>query len=269
MSIFSFRSIRKRLAPRWLTEGEGELVGYSLDLLKDGFIQRAYLGMLARLPENGPNGETAPHDALTAMGRDRGRIQGISETDADYAVRLKGWLAAWKTAGNPYTLMRELASYLEPGFSFRTVDARGNWYSRAADGTETTLLQQGNWNWDGDHPERWSRFWVVIYPNGVWEVEPLTWGDPSDTPWGSDLATDMLGLTVVTQEQVTKVKAIVRDWKPAGTRCVNIIVSPDETSFEPATPEPDGNWGSWGFYDALSGIRIPGRLDTARYLGVV
>lgn len=256
----NFRKSRKRLAPRWLTEGEGELVGYSLDVVKDAFIERLRLGFLARLPENGPNGETAPVDALEAMGRDRGLKRGLSNTDAEYAERLKNWLNVWKTAGNPYTLMGQLAAYLGPLPSFRTVDVRGNWYSRDADGTESAILDEGNWDWDGADLARWSRFWVVIYPNGLW-TSVDDWAD-TDLDWAE---ADHTWGTTATNEHVAGVKSIIQDWKPAGTRCVDIIIALDSASFDPSTPEPDGTYGRWS--KTVDGIRVASRLSTARYWG--
>ncbi len=259
----TFRTLRKFLAPRWLTTGDGELVGYALDIVKDAFVKRARLGLLVRFPQNPQTGEPAPADALTAMGRDRRVIAAIDETPEEYAARLLEWLDDRRTAGNPFTLMRKLAEYLGAGCMFRTVDVRGNWYTRAVDGTETSLLKQGNWNWDGDlSGTRWSRFWVIIYPPAsLWTVNTgQGWGDPTVQGWGD------LGKTwgtTATPGEVDTVQFIVNDWKPAGTRCVNIIVAFDPASFDPATPEPDGTWGRWS--KIVDGVRVRSRLSTARY----
>ena len=135
----------------------------------------------------------------------------------------------------------------------------------AADGTRSVAINKANWDWDSDPYAlvRWSRFWVVIYPNGLWSPGP-NWGDagfvygtPGQT-WG----------TTATTDQVASVQAIVSDWKPAGTRCVNIIVAFDNASFDPATARdgsglPDGTWGRWGKY--VGGVAVPARLATARY----
>jgi hypothetical protein len=254
----TFRTLRKFLAPRWLTEGEGGLVGYALDLVKDAFLQRLYQGHLARFPQNGPNGETAPTDALTAMGRDRRVIRGIFETDAQYALRLITWLDERKTTGNPFTLMRQLHAYTGTanGVSFRTVDVNGNWYSRSATGVETSSVDLGNWNWDGDTAQ-WSRFWVIIYPGTLWVAES-TWGSGV---WGDTTGT--LGSTA-TPEHAASLRAIVADWKPAGTTG-EIILALDPVSFSPAAPEPDGTWGKWYVYSGTDAV--PSRLATARYSG--
>jgi hypothetical protein len=257
----TFRTVRRRLSPRWLNDGEGGLVGYSLDLIKDAFLERARLGLLAGYPQNGPNGETAPTDALAEMGRDRRVVRGINETDEDYAARLRTWLTDRRTAGNPFTLMRVLAGYIGTGSSFRTFDVRGNAYSRSEAGVETSSLDTGLWDWDGI-TSRWSRFWVVIYPPaGLWSESTNDWGDAGldykdiGLAWGSTML----------PSQASTIRALVNDWKPGGTRCVNIIVAFDPASFAPGAPEPNGLWGRWS--KTVAGVRVASRLSTARYLG--
>ncbi len=254
-----FRTTRKKVTVRWLTEGEGELVGYALDIVKDAFEERLFRGLLARFPYNAPDGTTAPPDALAAMGRDRRVVRGINESDADFAARLIKWLDDRKTAGNPWTLMRRLSEYLGAGPAFRTVDASGNWFSRDADGVESVLLNQDNWDWDGDTTGRWSRFWVIIYPNGLWTTTVDDWGDV-DLDWAE--ADHVWGCTA-TPEQVQTVRSLVNDWKPGGTVCVNIIIAPVTSSFDPTAPEPDGLWARWS--KTVDGVRVPSRLNTARY----
>jgi len=201
---------------------------------------------------------TAPPDALAAMGRDRRVIRGINETDASYALRLTRWLDDRRRAGNPYMLMQKLAEYTGAGPAFRTVDARGNWFSRAADGTESALLKQENWDWDGSEiGDRWSRFWVVVYPNGLWTDGPtwgsFTWGEPNLT----------LG-TTATPEHVVTLRHIVNDWKYGGTKCVSIIIALDDASFDPTAPDPDGSWGRWAKYSGDTVVES--RLNTARFV---
>ncbi len=256
----NFRKLRRFLGPSWLTsEGESGLVGYSLDLVKDGFIERLELGLYSQMPGGtvlGQPADVAPADALAAMGRDRRVVRGFEESDESYAARLIAWLDDRRTAGNPYTLMQKLAEYTGQGPAFRTVDARGNWYSRAADGTRSLVLATGNWDWDSTPLTDWSRFWVIIYPNGLWTEGPdygaATWGDVPGT-WGS----------TATSEEVQTIRFLVGDWKPAGTICVKVIVAFDPNSFDPSSPEPDGLWGHWS--KNVAGVQVPARLSTARY----
>jgi hypothetical protein len=72
-------------------------------------------------------------------------------------------------------------------------------------------------------------------------------------------------------DQVQNVISLIKAWKPAGTKCINLIVAFDNTSFNPTTARdgtglPNGTWGSWS-----TGGRIrvaSGRLSTARFVGV-
>lgn len=262
----SFRLLRGGQVPHWLASGEGAAVGYTADVLKDAFAERARLGHLARFPQNGPTGEvTAPEDALAAMGRDRRVVRGIGESAVSFARRLLRWLDDRKRAGSPFALMQKLSEYVGPatGASFRTVDQRGNWFSRSSDGTESYLLGQANWDWDGEPATKWSRFWVIIYPGSRWAPAPA-WGTPA-TDWGTN---DFSWGSTATGEEVRTVRSIVADWKPAGTRCVGIIVAFDPASFEPSAPPgdpglPDGTWGRGS--KLSSGISVPSRLSTAIY----
>lgn len=262
----NFRLARKFAGPSWLTTGDGELLGYALDTLKDAFVNRLYNGLFARLPQNDPTGvTTAPDDALAAMGRDRRIVRGFSEPAPQYAARLIRWLDDWQTAGNPFALLKQLAAYCgsTPAPSFRTVDVRGNWFSLDSAGNQTVDINQANWDWDGDPSAlvKWSRFWVIIYPNGLWAVD-RNWGDGG--LWGDGRTWG----TTATPDQVASIQQIVADWKPAGTRCVNIIIAFDSTSFNPLTARdgtglPNGTWGGWG--KLVNGQWVPSRLSTARY----
>lgn len=260
----TFRTTRKLLAPRWLTSGEGELLGYALDLLKDAYAQRALKGLLIRFPQQDPLGTPAPADALAAMGRDRRVVKGFGESDESYARRLRRWLDDRRKAGNPFALMERLAEYTGEGCKFRTFDNTGNCFTRETDGSTSYLLSVASgggsastWVWDGD-TSKWSRFWVVIYPPAsLWTVGP-NYGD-GDT-YGQ---TGLTWGATATPEQVNTIQRIVNDWKPAGTRCVNIIIAFDPNSFDPEATEPDGLWGKWS--KNVGGVQVPSRLSTARY----
>jgi hypothetical protein len=208
-----FRRAFYRLAPRWLTSGEGELVWYSIGLVLDGMAQRFDDSLRARMPTY------APDDALSYLGRDRKIRRGLSEPRATYASRLIRYLDFLRFQGNPYALMDQLHAFIgKSGVVLRTVDRRGNWYTRNADGTRSYVLNAGNW---------------------LWDEEPAL-------------------------EESAGVRAIIRDWKPAGTTCEWILI----TSADPAvTYHPEGSdvvsedWGNWS-----KGVpRRPSRNANARY----
>lgn len=255
-----FRTRNKQFGPRWLVDDDDEStrIQYSLDLVLDAAMRRTYLGMLARYPDAAA--ELGIEGALEAIGRDRRTLRGLGpETDASYATRLKRWLHDAKKRGSPFMLMQKLQEYIAAGSSFRTVDARGNWFSRSATGVETYTLNTGNWNWDSTVPSspQWSRFWVIIYPGTRWS-HSANWG--SGQLWGD---TERTWGTTATPSEVAGVRGIVADWKPAGTRCQNIIIAFDAASFNPASPEPDGTWGKP--HKVVAGVHVPSRLTTADY----
>lgn len=242
-----------RLAPSWLTSGDGELVLYSLGRVEDEWMERLRQGLNARFPTR------APSDALGAIGQDRRIVKGFVEADATYASRLLRWLDDWKTAGNPFSLMQQVKAY-SGATRLRTVDQRGNWFTLDGD-DQAYVFDQGNWDWDGLPDTNWSRFWLIIYSEtGPWErVEWGThdWGEAGRT-WGS----------TATPEEVKSIRGIVRDWKPAHAKCVKIIVSFEDDAFDPTDaqpPLPDGTWGrNWKY---SGGVVVRTRDDRAIYWG--
>lgn len=255
--ITPFREWRAKFTPSWLQTGEGGLLGEALDWMKDAFIERMFASLLVRFPD------AAPEDALAAMGRDR-RVFGSINPDDDYRARLKTWLDDRKFTGSAFELIRAISTYTGPIPRIRTVDARGNWYTREfvslTDYTDTYQIDEGNWDWDGITGRR-SRFWVIIYPGTLWEEEVGSLEVDSDEEL--DPYTESTLGTTATAEHVAMVRAIVADQKPDGTRCMGIIIALDDASFDPTAPEPDGTWGGFSVNDA--GTQVAGRLDTARY----
>lgn len=254
-----FRTRNRQFGPPWLVDDDEEstLIQYSLDLVLDAALQRTYLGLLAKLPDTAA--ELGIAGALEGIGRDRRILRGLGpEAAATYATRLKAWLPDAKKRGSPFALLKVLQQFIGGGSSMRTVDARGNWFSRSAAGVETYTLNTGNWNWDSTvSAANWARFWVIIYPGTRWSHAP-TWG--SGELWGD---TEKTWGTTATPSEVAQVRGIVADWKPAGTRCVNIIIAFDAASFSPTAPEPDGKWGKP--HKMVGGVWVPSRLTTADY----
>lgn len=248
----------QRILPTWLTSGEGGGVPASLSLMIDDFAARAKLGLLARFPAYAPD-----DTALAAMGRDRLIVRGINEPSEAYAARLARAFDDHKQRGNPFAMLRQLRAYLQADCVVRTVDRRGNWFTIEADGSESTSINAGNWDWDGGSLAEWARFWIIIYPVGgtdPWSISG-DWGDAD--LWGAGVwgtAGKTIGTTATT-DQVAAVRQIVRDWKPAGTFCEWIIVAFDDATFTPdGATDPGGEWGTWGNHTGS-----PVRLASARY----
>lgn len=250
--------------PKWLTDGDGGKVAASLALMADDFAARARLALISRFPSYAPDDA-----ALAAMGRDRLIVRGINEPSAAYAARLTRAFDDHRTRGNPFAMLRQLRAYLQTDCVVRTVDRRGNWYTIAEDGTESTTINAANWNWDGGALSSWSRFWVIIYPTGgdalgrgarPWAVSG-NWGDADLYGDGLFGHADLTFGTTATTDQVAAVRQIIRDWKPAGSICEWVIVAFDAATFTPAgATNPAGAWGNWS-----NGTGGPVRLASARY----
>jgi hypothetical protein len=135
-----------KLVPSWLSTGDGEKVLHTLGRVTDGFIERARQSLTARFPTySGPTG-------LAMLGDERGIIKGRDEGNAGYARRLRGWrgLRGHKVRGNPYAMLYQIWNYFG-GMTVREVDAAGNVFTTARDGTES-VTHGGVWNWDSDPP---------------------------------------------------------------------------------------------------------------------
>lgn len=258
MSV-GFRDLIRENSPPWLRRKWGERFLYVPGLVLDAFTHWAIDGVRARFPDNGDR-----VDHLGALCRDRRIVRGFAEPAEALRVRLKRWRIDHRTRGNAVSMLNQLAAYLT-GYAvpMRYVNDRGTWITRDPDGTITIERLAGNWDWDTKYPlTARTRFWVILYPPAeLWE--PLgTYADGHR--WAGGGGTHG---TTATREQVDAVRSIVRDWKAAGSRCVNIILAFDPASFDPSDPPgaplPDGTWGRYGA-DVL-GVRRPARLATARY----
>jgi len=272
--IRTFRELFYHLAPSWLvgrpsvedTDHEGEKVAWSISVVLDAFAERTRQSLQARFPSR------APWDAMPLMSRDRKIVRGIGETDAQFAARLLPWLTRHRTRGNPFAMLRELRDYLNADCRVQTVDDASNWFEIDYDGTESYTLGTGAWDWDDasvwtGSGTSWSRFWVIIYPTAAGEP----FAAPADLWGGAGLYGGSWGFagttwgTTATPEEIAMLRRIVREWKPAGTRCEWIIIAFDDTKFGPAgTAIPAGEYGAWSKNSA--GVRVAAREPTARYI---
>lgn len=106
------------------------------------------------------------------------------------------------------------------------------------------------WNWAGAWGARWARFWVLVH--GGWEPGPAI-GDPD--LWDGAIGTP--GFTIgstYTLADIAIMRAVIADWKMAGSRCDHIILCPGD-----AEPVPDGTWDKPANRDP-SFRYIPGNL---------
>lgn len=254
----TLRDTVRKFIPDWMANANGYRFFYALALVCDLLIQFTVEGVFAKMPDS------APTVALDYIGRDRRIRRGIGESDASYSLRLVRWLDDWRSAGSAYAILRQIAAYLNAPGMLRLVAANGTWWTLHPDGTteKHVTLPTKNWDWDG-HSNLWARFWIILYASDYGWVRDGTWGDGER--WGDDPTSTWGAIVPLTTVQT--VRAIVHDWKSGAAVCKNIIVSFDNTAFNPLAapgpPLPDGTWALPG--RLVVGVEVPARDSRAIY----
>jgi hypothetical protein len=244
----TLRETIESLAPPWLKAYWGQRFKYNVGTMMDTLWGTADQGATARMPGYGTL------EALSALGRDRQILRGRNETDDAYILRLQQAVDTWHLAGNPDRLLKQLFAYFSPfnpviryvtaGFdrSYGNLIPVNTYATIGFEDGVAYSYRSGhdyNWNWDGQPNDH--RFWIILYIIGP-IIQGQQWGgfDWGDgTTWGSSATADI----------ILDVKAIIKKWKCAGTKCDNIIVvnSSESLTFgaptlPPGPPMPDGNW---------------------------
>jgi hypothetical protein len=263
MTVVRLRDQLRKWVPWWLQDrrlSSGKTAGFRflwvMVATLDAFLEWILQGLQAAWPGKG----TAT--ALPFIGRSRGIIRGVSDTDASYVARLIAWLDKWKNAGSQLQLAIELHEYIAGNPMVRIVNRAGQWVTVAADGSVTRT--NAAWDWDSiSNPERagfWSELWVIVYP----------------TPWalrGGSLGslTGYDGFSLGHLASIVEwdaIKTIIAQWKSAHTYVRAVIWTSDVTLFDPAVPasKPNGLWGQWSVAGG-TGTRVASsrNLTTCRY----
>jgi hypothetical protein len=161
--------------PPWLQGNNSGKFEQEFGGVKDSFLDRARLGVLARMPgaatrevppiQSGDPTPVAPTDALDLIGADRLRRRAPSETDSAYAPRL---ITAWEDfalLGGPLGLLTELATLGYTGANIIQDNGR-YWYLTGAtltSGTLMTMINRGRAGWMFDtRDDLWSRFALLF-----------------------------------------------------------------------------------------------------------
>lgn len=240
-----FRDMFQRYTPAWLRDRSRSVVGlsagyrflYSMIEALDDQAQVMLEGLQASWP-----GVGTP-SALPLIGKSRGIVRGVSETDESYGARLQTWLDSWAGAGGAESIALQLHGYIAGGPKVRVISRLGRCVTCDTSGAVTRqLVPQSFWDYVS-HPERFNRWWdewIIIYPD-QWSHSPDTIGTGTiggDLGWGHD----------VTRAENDAIRAIVDTWKAAHSHVVAIIWCNDNSLFDPANPGTtwlDGTCGGW------------------------
>lgn len=157
------RDLVRDIAVPWLQGKNAYRLQYALALMLDDALDMQYAAVEHKFPGY-VSGESLPY-----IGRERGLIRGLFETDARYATRLLGWIESWKRRGSPQELMRQLRAYHAPELGeVQIVYRNGTRYVGAPSGTITRDML-ADWQPD-DRPDLWCRIQVFIRIN-VYHLE--------------------------------------------------------------------------------------------------
>ena len=279
------------MAPPWLVGAVGKAklvtIGQTMDQLFTGPNSRLTQALCARYPTK------CDATALPFIGNDRLIPQGPNETTTSYRGRLRTSVQLFKLlAGTPWGTMRAaLGCILPQKPRIRHVHSSGSgsgngvssWdtFDAGADVTQPpwhvaqvpSSPTASNWVWDSSYdafpatvPAAWWRFWLIIYATGVpWATASSTWST-SGKLWGD--STKCWGFqnpSTVFQQ----IALVTNQWKANNSWCRWIVVSFDDTLFDPWQPSdgthnPAGNFGRWS--QISSNQYIPTRFTSARYI---
>lgn len=244
---------------------------YSFALVADATLEAVLQGMGARLPGYGT--ETA--DGRIA--RDRGIRRGFAETHVSFAARVIDWLTAHRKQGSAWELMRQVQGYcgpVKPRIRHVWVNeirepSIAVWRTLNSDGTiEQVIAEASNFAFDGLESVLGSRAWLIIYatpPNEPW-ISDGTWDDTAALTWDEDLNVNGTWGSTALRSHVEGIWDIIREWRSAATVYPHVIISFDDTLFDPLAanpPNPDASWIYDGKVDA--GAMVAARAGDAIY----
>ncbi len=257
-----FRASAEVFCPPWLRGYVGSRYVYAGAIQWDVLSEFTRIGVIQRYPS------LAQTAALTQLGKDRKIFRGLSESDANYAERLRRFKGTWKLAGNAPTLLRQLWELLAPNASRIRYVVNGydgaagagtqfaDWWTIDGTGLSFERVSPSNWDWDGSYGKN-VRFWIIVYRDDLtpakWGVPPYAWGEDG-LFWG--------GSPSSTRDWVVDTFNVVQTFKAAGSHMGPfplyggglIVADPSFTgapwgpagpfapSYAPGYPMPDGTF---------------------------
>jgi hypothetical protein len=244
--------------------------------------------------------------ALPLLLLDRRLRRGPQTSDDAVRRYARLWIDQWQLAGLFSGLLLAAQAFLAPDYPQIRIWTRGNGSVQTcytiAEGTvgralklpgytplaaspvgDTSLGERLRWagvisqvdvpagtmDWDSvSHPSysaRWWHFWMTIHGKPLW----VPW--QYDTVYDYDTPSLATGTNYWPGEMDT-LDLIVRDCAPHETRCVSMVLCPNNTSWDPEDPNvgdpgfgwPDGYWGYETKDDGMGNI-IPAKNTDFRY----
>lgn len=98
----SYAKWQVQIAPSWLQRAYGSALLSSLGGIKDTFVDQLRQATKAKMPTQ------APLDALAHIAAERGLPQGVGESNAAWALRLRNAWSPWAFASSGYSILTAL-----------------------------------------------------------------------------------------------------------------------------------------------------------------
>lgn len=209
-----FRDYAVALSPAWLRQPKGTAFMRGMGDVRDWMAERVRQSVLARFFTH------ATRDALNYGGMERQLVRSPSDTDVQYADRLRAAWDIWPWAGTPFGVLSELKASGYPDVSL--LIALGKIYRLDVGGALVTVDAPGGFMFS---LPLWNTFAAVF------DALPAHWGGV--VPGNSS-------------DEANKVRGILNRWKPAHAILDKIVI----LNGGPVWGYPEtGEWGdggSWG-----------------------
>lgn len=216
----NYENFQPSILPAYLARVNGRAYAATLGMLKDQLSDYARAAAVIGMPN------ALQPEALPAIGYERQMPRGLSETDAQYAERLRQAWDAWHLAGTPLGILLQL-EVLYPGIPIVLVQQAllaftlapatvppGSVYDRLI----VYELPAGGWTFDGNSG--------LPFVNGFWSRFGILFPGPLPPSW-TDIVSPPTSLTAPSLNEVNDIIAIVNKWRAAKATFmgINVLVS--------------------------------------------
>jgi Phage tail protein (Tail_P2_I) len=232
-----FRRYQPRRAPAWLQDDNTRAWHQEFGGVKDKLLDRATEAIRTRVIA------LAAPDALSALAAERNLERYPLEPLETFRARIQGAWNTWEFAGTSFGLVRVLeqagwrASVVE---HFRFNPPVERWLDVAAPGDVWEDVSNEVWPL-----EVWAQFNVYVANIApVYNTSPDDWADvaaPGDA-W-EDESSELWDVNyTVTGLPVDRLRALIRKFKAANAKLVNLVVVEPETEFWSDSPPSGDVW---------------------------
>jgi hypothetical protein len=219
------------LNPTALRSPYGAAFARALGIVKDHYMTRVRVGTKLRFPDY------ATPEALGAIGDERlidrsaDTLMSTSETDAQYAARLKStWKDGWYWGGTAFGMLRALAfqGYSTANSAGPTIiQQNGIWWTLDGSGNLVITVMPA---WSFAPPNLWSTFLVMF------ASPPAPWSSISNPPTPS---------SIPSADEIAKLVRIINLWRPGHMTCagIQVVQSGKVWGFPASNTWGTGTWG--------------------------